>query len=116
MEGYRFAWNVLLTERGGDLQFRIVDTVTGTTTRTTGETLYTPLQWKVMSTEPELIRQAAHALAGLAAADGRTVAVYVDAFVSLNGRRAVRIIDPDVDLSKEPYRLFGQPWILPPPG
>jgi hypothetical protein len=116
MEGYRFAWNVLLTERGGDLQFRIVDIATDTTTRTTAETLYTPLQWKVMSTEPELIRQAAHALAGQAAADGRTVAVFVDAFVSLNGRRAVRIIDPDVDLSKEPYRPFGQPWILPSPG
>ncbi len=40
--------------------------------------------------------------------------VRADAFVSLNGRRAARLVDPDVDLAAEPWRPH-QPWILPEP-
>lgn len=115
LEGYRFSWNVLLTERGADLRFRVVDLDAGVTTVTAATDIYTPLQWKTMSSEPELIRQAAHTLAALHRDAGERVAVFVDAFVSLNGRVAARIIDPEVDLSREPYRPFGQPWILPAP-
>jgi vitamin K-dependent gamma-carboxylase len=39
----------------------------------------------------------------------REVAVYADAFVSLNGRPAQRIIDPRVGLGG----AAGAPWILP---
>jgi vitamin K-dependent gamma-carboxylase len=113
-EGYRFAWNVLLTEKGADTQFRIRDLTTGVTTIASGEDLLTPLQHKVMSSDPELIRQTAHLIAHQGA-DPQSVAVYVDAFVSLNGRAAVRLIDPTVDLSREPYRFGGQQWILPAP-
>lgn len=114
-EGYRFSWNVLLTEKGADVRFHVTDLATGTKTIDTAEDLYTPLQWKVMSSDPELIRQAAHAIAAERRALGQDVAVTVDAFVSLNGRPAARLIDPTVDLSREPYRLLGQPWILPAP-
>ena len=113
-EGYRFSWNVLLTERGADVQFRVVRR-DGTSWVETAEDLYTPLQWKVMSSDPELIRQAAHTIARRHAIDGDDVAVRVDAFVSLNGRPAQRFIDPSVDLAAEPWRPFGQPWILPAP-
>jgi vitamin K-dependent gamma-carboxylase len=115
-EGYRFSWFVLRAEKAGDIRFRVQDRVGGVTAIETAADMYTPLQWKVMATEPELIRQAAHAVADRAQQGGRTVAVYVDAFVSLNGRRPSRIIDPTVDLSREPFRFMGQPWILPRPG
>lgn len=69
-----------------------------------------------MATEPELIRQAAHAIRVQRQAAGQDVAVFADSFLSLNGRPAALLIDPTVDLSREPYRLFGQPWILPAPG
>jgi vitamin K-dependent gamma-carboxylase len=114
-EGYRFAWNVLRVERAGDVVFRITNRTTGVTRVDTAAGLYTPLQWKTMATEPELIRQAAHALRTQAEARGESVEVRVDAFTSLNGRPAARMVDPDVDLSREPYRPFGQPWILPAP-
>jgi hypothetical protein len=38
--------------------------------------------------------------------------VYVDAFLSLNGRPPVRFVDPEVDLAGEPWTWTGQPWIL----
>ena len=43
-----------------------------------------------------------------------TVEVRADAFVALNGRPAQRLVDPRVDLAREPWRIH-QPWILPAP-
>ena len=68
----------------------------------------------MMATEPDLVRQAAHAIAARYAARGRTVEVRADAFVSLNARPAVRLVRGDVDLAREPWRVH-QPWVLPAP-
>ena len=118
-EAYRFGWNVLLVEKAGDVVFRVTDTTTGTTSRTDASDLYTPQQWRTMVNEPELIRQAAHAVAQQAAAERgvpvEQIRVRVDAFVSYNGRAAQRLIDPRVDLAAEPWRLGHQRWILPVP-
>ena len=113
-EGYRWSWNVLLTERGGDVSFRVTDTATGRTWIEDVADRYSPLQWKVMSTDAELIRQAAHLIATENRSNGLDVEVRVDAFVSLNGRRATRLIHPDVDLAHEPWRP-SQPWITESP-
>jgi hypothetical protein len=114
-EGYRFSWAVLAVEKGSSVSFRVTDTRTGTTRVTSADTRFTPLQWKTMAGDPELIRQAAHALAADAVAAGqRRPEVRVDAFVSLNGRPPQRLIDPDVDLAAEPWR-WHQRWILPAP-
>jgi hypothetical protein len=113
-EGYRFAWVVLLTEKGGDVSFRVREPATGREWIETADDLYTPAQWRVMATEPDLIRQAAHAIAARQRELGRQVEVRADAFVSLNGRPAARIVRPDVDLAREPWRVH-QTWILPAP-
>lgn len=45
------------------------------------------------------------------------VEVRVDALVSLNGRRAAPMIDPEADLAHEPDTVAVMPWIAPsPPG
>jgi hypothetical protein len=113
-EGYRFAWVVLLTEKGGDVSFRVREPATGREWIETADDLYTPAQWRVMATEPDLIRQAAHAIAAREHDLGRDVEVRADAFVSLNGRPAARLVRPDVDLAREPWRPH-QRWILPAP-
>jgi hypothetical protein len=115
-EGLRHGWNVMLVEKAGDVSFRVHDPATGATWRTDARELYTEQQWRVLSVEPELIRQAAHVLADEELArSGRRVEVRVDALVSLNGRPSARLIDPDVDLADEPWRLGHQRWILPAP-
>jgi hypothetical protein len=121
-EGYRFGWNVMLVEKAGAATFELTDPRTGERSRTAGDDLFTPAQLRVLTTDPELLRQAAHALAARTAASGRTrPEVRVDASVSLNGRPAARLVDPTVDLAAEPWRPGPQRWILaapttPPPG
>lgn len=111
-EGYRFGWNVLLVERTGSVTFLVHDPATGRTQTFDAARLYTPTQLRVMAGEPDLIQQAAHAIAAHEAAEGRDVQVTVDAWLSFNGRPAVRWIDPDVDLAAEPRNPWHKRWIL----
>lgn len=114
-EGYRFGWNVLLTERAGSVTFTVTDPRSDRTWIADVDRLYTPTQVRVMSGEPDLIHQAARTIAAEEGARGRDVEVRVDAWVSFNGRPAARIIDPTVDLAAEPRDLWPDDWILPRP-
>lgn len=113
-EGYRFGWNVLLVERTGSVTFEVTDPSTDRTWTADLESLYTHRQIKVMNGEPDLILQAAHAIAEREAAAGRRVEVRADAWLSYNGRAAQRWIDPKVDLAAEPISLAHKRWILNP--
>lgn len=114
-EGYRFGWNVLLAERTGSVTFLVTEPATGRSWTADPADLYTQAQIRVMSGEPDLIHQAAIALADHEAEQGRSVEVRVDAWLSFNGRPAARWIDPDVDLAAEPRNPWHKTWILPPP-
>lgn len=115
-EGYRFGWNVLLTERVGSVAFRVRDPATGRTWTADPAELYTPTQLRVLPAEADLIHQAARAIADHEADLGHPgVEVRVDAWLSVNGRPPARWIDPTVDLAAQPRRLGHQPWLLPPP-
>ncbi len=115
-EGMRFGWNVMLIEKAGVVTFRLEDPDTGERWSDDASGLLTPPQLRVMRTDPELMRQTAHQLADQRerAGSGRPT-VHVEAMASLNGRPAAPIIDPDVDLAAEPWRLGPQRWILPVP-
>ena len=45
-EGYRFSWNVLATERAGEVAFRLTDPDTGVSWVDDARHLYTPDQWQ----------------------------------------------------------------------
>ncbi len=116
-QGYRFGWNVLLAERAGSVTFLVRDPATGRTRATDGSDLYTRAQIQVMATDPDLIHQAARALA--AEEEHRTGTrpeVRVDAWMSLNGHPPAPLIDPAVDLAAEPRDVWDDDWILPRPG
>lgn len=69
-----------------------------------------------MSGQPDLILQLAHHIARDFQAQGhQSVEVRVDALVSLNGRPARRLIDPDVDLAQVRDGVARAHWILPQP-
>ena len=114
-EGYRFSWNVLLTERAGSVAFLVTEPSTGRRFTADASELYTPTQLRVMSSEPDLIQQAARAIAAEQRAQGHEVEVRVDAYLSFNGRPAVRSIDPTVDLAAAPRGLGHRDWVLPQP-
>jgi len=76
----------------------------------------TPWQSAKMQTRPDLIRQFSHHLAAITEqAIGAPVKVRVKAQVTLNGHPPGVLIDPEMDLSTEPYRLTTSKWILPEP-
>ena len=115
-EGYRFGWNVLLTERVGSVAFEVRDPATGRTWTADPAELYTPAQLRVMPAEADLVHQAAQAIAAHEAAEGHPdVEVRVDAWLSVNGRPPARWIDPTVDLAAAPRTPWHRPWLLPPP-
>jgi hypothetical protein len=71
-------------------------------------------QAKPMLFNPELMRQFAHHIAArVNALEGRDVEVHARVTVSLNGRPRQYLVDPDVDLAREPWRFGHAPWIRP---
>jgi hypothetical protein len=115
--GFDFSWKVMLVEKTGYLELRVTaPTLRRPETVRPGAWL-TPLQARMVSFRPDLILQFARYTAGRYRAAGhREVAVYADAFVSLNGRPAARLIDPRVDLSRVPRWIGPDAWIYPHPG
>jgi hypothetical protein len=115
-EGYRWSWNVLLTEKSGMVTFVVTDPATGRSTTTTASDLLTARQIQMMATDPELIRQTAHLVADdharRAGAGAPRVEVRAEAYQSLDGRPASRLVDPTVDLAAEPFRIGHQRWVL----
>jgi hypothetical protein len=69
-----------------------------------------------MVKRPELMRQFAHYLAARKEKEiGTPVEVRVHSNVRLNARPPAPIVDPNVDLSKEPYRIGPAKWITAKP-
>jgi hypothetical protein len=111
-QGYRFAWNVLLTEKAGAVSFLVTEPATGRRWVADPTALYTRTQLRVMATEPDLIVQAAHAIAAPERRRGHDVEIRVDAWLSLDGHEAQRLIDPTVDLAHVHRDPWSDPWIL----
>ena len=107
-------------EKSGYAQFRIKDKNTGGSIIVDNSEFLTPLQEKMMSTQPDLILQYAHFLKK--EFDGKRIldtiiirdpAVFVDSYVSLNGRKSQQFIDPNIDLSIFSENFKHKDWVLP---
>lgn len=109
--GFRFAWRVLLIEKTGQVDYKVVDRATGRRWTVNPATELSILQHKQMRTQPDMILDYAHHIADRNRAEGRDVEVYAESFASLNGRRTQRLIDPEVDLAVTRYGDDG--WIVP---
>jgi vitamin K-dependent gamma-carboxylase len=113
-QGFRFAWRVMLVEKAGQVEFRVVTDADDKRFVVYPRETLTPLQYKMMTTQPDMIQEfARHLQQRFVAAGHERVRVYADAWASLNGRPRQRLIDPSVDLANEPWTLWPKPWILP---
>ena len=113
-DGYRFSWRVMLSEKAGFAEFEVLDPTTGDHWRVSPAGYFTPLQVRIMSTQPDMILQAAHIIRDDFAARGHpTVEVRADVLVAFNGRAPQPLIDPTVDLAATPYRPGPKSWVLP---
>lgn len=115
-QGFRFSFNVMLMEKDGSAEFRVRDPDTGRSFLVEPTELFTPYQARMMATQPDMILQAARAVADRYRGSGiARPEVRADVFVSLNGRPSARLVDPEVDLARQRDGLGLPRWILPAP-
>lgn len=115
-EGYLFSWRVMLTEKMGDVSFRVSGLAGDRVQVVHPEEYLTPGQTERMAYQPDLILAAAHIIRDDFAADGHPeVQVRADAWVSYNGRAAAPLIDPNIDLASIPAGPGPRTWVLGPP-
>lgn len=113
-EGYRFSWRVMLMEKSGYAQFKIVSGETGRWFYVDNTDFLTSFQEKQMAFQPDFILEYAHFLKAHFEADGhKQVQVYVDCQVALNGRLSTTYIDPNIDLGQEKESFKHKNWITP---
>lgn len=113
-EGYRFSWRVMLMEKSGYAQFKIVNGDTGRWFYVNNSDFLSPIQEKQMAFQPDFILEYAHFLKKHFEDDGhKNVQVYVDCQVSLNGRLSTKYIDSTIDLTKEEESFLHKNWIIP---
>lgn len=113
-EGYRFSWRVMLMEKAGYAQFKVVDKETEKWFYVDNSDFLTVFQEKQMATQPDFILEYAHFLKRHFSLQKRQdISVFVDSFVALNGRKSARYIDPKIDLAKERDSFAHKTWILP---
>jgi len=107
--GFNFAWNVMVAERSGSVLLNVVDRASGRRETVRPARDLTAIQEAAMAQDPELIVVWARDVARAWRREGRVVAIYADAWASLNGRPGRRLLDPNVDLTTavEPPVL---PW------
>jgi vitamin K-dependent gamma-carboxylase len=115
-QGMRFSWRVMVREKNGSVTFRVTSLPSGRVFEVSPRRYLTPLQEREMAGQPDLIAQLArHVREDFERKGLGPVEVRVDAWASLNGRRARRLIDPDVDLARVDAGLAPAVWILPAP-
>ncbi|MBE9583083.1 HTTM domain-containing protein [Mucilaginibacter sp. JRF] len=113
-EGYRFSWRVMLMEKSGNTFFRVVEPGTGKTYEVNNNAWLTPLQDKMMSTQPDMMLRYAHYLAKVYTARGiKNPEVYAEAYVTLNGERSKPYINTTVNLAVQPLSWQHYTWVLP---
>lgn len=113
-QGFRFAWRVMLIEKTGQVELEVVSDDPPRRRVVSPRAELTRLQYKEMSTQPDMILEyARHVGAREAARLGSPVRVYAHAWASLNGRPRQRLIDPHVDLMRVEPGPAPKPWIVP---
>jgi hypothetical protein len=112
-EGHRLSWRMMLRFRGGNTSIKIYDYETKDTTYYKFEQDFNTNQTRFMSVYPDGLWQFAQFLKEKKAKEGKKVAIYYDAFVTVNQRPAKRLVDPKVDFAQAKWNYFGHnDWIL----
>lgn len=112
-QGYRFSWRVMLMEKAGTVFFYVTDPATGREGEVVNGDFLTPNQEKMMATQPDMILQFAHFLAGHYRRQGiADPKITAESYVTLNGSGSRPFLDRTVDLTKEREGFAPKRWIL----
>jgi len=110
--GFNCAWQVMVAEKTGYVEFHARDPDTGWSARVQASRYVSPRQETLMAQDPFLIRELARHIAQDLQAQGHPrVEVFADAFAALNGNPSRRLIDPNVNLAGEASSDWILPWV-----
>jgi hypothetical protein len=113
-EGYRFSWRVMLMEKAGFANFKIVDGKTKKFFYVDNKDFLTSFQEKQMSFQPDFILEYAHYLGDHFKSQGhKNIQVFVESYVALNGRLSAIFINPKIDLYQQKESFKHKEWIVP---
>lgn len=113
-EGHRLSWRMMLRAKSGTVRFSVIDQATNNAIPIKLGDYLTKKQQRSASAKPDVIWQFAQHLKQDFAKKGKSVKVYVKAYVSVNGKPAKQLIDSKVDLANEEWHHFKHhDWILP---
>ncbi len=113
-EGHRLSWRMMLRSKNGIVTYTVIDEATNNSIPIKLSDYLTTKQRRGASTKPDVIWQFAQHLKQDFAKKGKSVKVYVRAYVSVNGKPRKQLIDTKVDIANEEwYHFKHQDWILP---
>lgn len=113
-QGYRFSWRVMLMEKTGYANFKVVDGQTGKRFYVQNEDFLTAFQQKQMASQVDFIIDYAQYLGQTFESHGhQNVEVYVESYASLNGRRSQPYVDPTRNLYNPDNQTSLTAYILP---
>jgi hypothetical protein len=113
-QGYRFSWRVMLMEKAGTIFFYVRDKTTGRESEVSNCDYLTPMQEKMMSTQPDMMIQYAHFLKKQYEKQGMAdPAIVAEAYVTLNGKASQLMVNKTIDLSSLHDNYKTKNWILP---
>ena len=113
-EGHRLSWRMMLRSKHGFATYKVVNNKTLKPTIINLNDYLSNKQIHIASTKPDAIWQFSQRLKNIYADKGEDVSVYVDCKISINGKPYKQLIDPNIDLSEEPWDIFKHShWVLP---
>ncbi len=113
-QGYRFSWRVMLMEKAGTAFFYVREKSTGKEIEVSNSDYLTPMQEKMMATQPDMLIDYAHFLKKEFLKKGiRQPEIVVESYVTLNGKASRLIVDKTTDLSLEEDNFKPKKWVLP---
>ena len=101
-QGYRFSWRVMLIEKKGITNLKVLNKEDGKSFMVMNEEFLSEFQERQMSFQPDFILEYAHHVGEYYKKNGMNeIEIYADSYVTLNGRLSQRFIDPNVNLLDE---------------
>lgn len=112
--GYRYSWRVMLMDKTGYANFKIVDGQTQKFFYVQNDDFLSSFQEEQMATQPDFILEYGKYLGNHFRSQGhQNVEVYVESNVALNGRRNQVFISPEANLMELDYWTLCSQHIVP---
>jgi len=113
-EGHCFSWHMLVRGKRSALRLNVTDEQSRRTGPVDLRPFVTELQLSRVARDPRLIYELANVIADeLRDLGFDSIQIRAISLVSMNGRRPQYLVDPSVDLAKNPPGWFVPEWIIP---